>query len=90
MISPRPGHDRVRSDTRRPPIPDLPPDEKLDGRSREEFRGDAGRTAAIMVASFGLMLLSGIGLMYALTQTGHRTIGAEHSVFDNASRVAPR
>jgi hypothetical protein len=90
MMSPRPGHDLVRSDTRCPPIPDLSPDDELAGRGRKEFTQDAGRTTAIMVAFFGLMLLSGIGLMYALTQTDHRTIGAEHSAFDNASRVAPQ
>ena len=90
MISPRPGHDRVRSDIRRSPVPDLPPDGKLARRGRDEFREDAGRTTAIMVAFFGLMLLSGIGLMFALTQTDHRTIRAEHSAFDNASRVAPQ
>jgi hypothetical protein len=90
MIPPRPGHDRVRSDTRRSSIPGLLPDDKLARRGRDELREDAGRTTAIMVAFFGLMLLSGIGLMYALTQTSHRTIGAEHSAFDNASRVAPQ
>jgi hypothetical protein len=83
MISPRPGHDRVQSDTR------LPSEDELARRGREEFREDAARTTAIMVAFVGLMLLSGIGFMYALTRTGHRTIGGEHSAFDNASRVAP-
>ena len=71
-----PSHRRygsARVTSRRPPIPDLPP---------EEHRVDDGDTddrwaSAMMLTYFGLLLLVGVAVLYTLSGAGSRVSPAE-------------
>lgn len=77
----RPGYDRVHSEIRRPPIPDVPTDLQAHGlrRPRERERQDAEQLGGLVTAAVFAFLLT-IGALVALTYNpAHKlTVGVEY------------
>ena len=71
----RPGYERVRTDTRRAPIPDLPlPEED----AQQDVANDVGRAILVLSAVFVVMLLIAIVTGFYSTQIGHQPVATTH------------
>ena len=71
----RPGYERVRNDTRRAPIPDLPlPAED----AQQDVANDVGRAILVLSAVFVVMLLIAIATVFYSARIGHSPVETTH------------
>jgi hypothetical protein len=72
----RPGYERVRTDTRRAPIPDLPlPEEE---GAQQEVANDVERAILVLSAVFVVMLLFAIVTGFYTARTSHQSGATTH------------
>ena len=73
----RPGYERVRRDTRVPPIPDLPLADEASAH-RDDVANDVGMAFLVLSAGFGIMLLFAIAVGYYSARSGHQPGAVMH------------
>jgi len=67
----RPGYDRVRSDTRRPTIPDLPLPDEDDAQSRA-VANDVGKAIFVLSAVFVVILMFALVTAIYTSRASHQ------------------
>jgi hypothetical protein len=73
----RPGYDRVRSDTRRPPIPDLPLPDEPDAQS-QDVANDVGKAIFVLSAVFVVMLVFALVTTVYASRTSRQPATTTH------------
>ena len=73
----RPGYDRVRSDTRRPPIPDLPLPDEPDAQS-QDVANDVGKAIFVLSAVFVVMLVFAFVTAFYASRTSRQPATTTH------------
>jgi hypothetical protein len=71
----RPGYERVRTDTRRAPIPDLPLAEE---GAQQDVANEVGRAILVLSAVFVVLLIIAIVTSFYSTQIGRQPLATTH------------